>query len=287
MSDKNLKFFRIYQQGHGNLTALYYGDENDCSIKQKINFPDDSMSLSDQNHCLAVICMCIDFYRSINWNSESWYRGDNLDIIVSEPEGGVDYPYYYPDENDNSIEFASYPPQCRSFDLIAHEAGHAIMATFVNPNKCYGEAAAISEAFADLTTIFARLYNPEEIKVINAANFDDLWSISLLTTIEDSGMVSSRKLRKNMHGSTSVALASRVFAIMAETYQSRYESDSSHEILFETAKEIGFLWMTAVSEAFKRKEPIFCDIRDAMLEKCTDQEISNIIESEFSFWGIS
>lgn len=150
----------------------------------------------DLVHTFTVARMTLDMYvrdLKIDWkwnwdlNLAAGQKKTPLKIICHAGEkpnavyhrGKKALKFYY------FTEGASTTYLCRSFDIVAHETGHAILDA-LKPRlySCHdGQAGALHEAFADLTAIFAILDQLDMCEDIIAETKGDLRQAKYLTAI--------------------------------------------------------------------------------------------------------
>ena len=114
----------------------------------------------------------------------TWQWGDEAAIEVY-PRAGMDTNAYY-NRKERSLRFFYFHPYddenaplvytCRSFDIVAHEAGHAILDA-LQPgylSSWHPQTGGLHESFGDLTAIFTMLAQMDQCEAIIAESKADL-----------------------------------------------------------------------------------------------------------------
>ncbi len=128
--------------------------------------PRESDWLFDASHTYAVVRLTVNMYQQLlgtrllwQWNNEK-----NIEPLKIYPHAGFAKNAYY-DRTAKALKFFyvffyDKPPvfACRSFDLVAHETGHAVLDAlqprWLGKDVVSPHAAALHESFCDLTAIF-------------------------------------------------------------------------------------------------------------------------------------
>jgi hypothetical protein len=162
----------------------------------------------DAVHTFAVIRQTLTMYERFRYPAPvpwQWNTGGNTDALVVFPRAGVTQNAYY-SRNQKALKFfyfdtASPPPShtvytCRSFDIVAHECGHAILdglkpgwLSIGNPPQTGG----LHEAFGDLTAIFLTLSQLDQCEAIVAQTKANLHAKNFLSDMaEEFGLALGR-----------------------------------------------------------------------------------------------
>ncbi|HEU4852709.1 MAG TPA: hypothetical protein VFT37_11220 [Telluria sp.] len=108
------------------------------------------------------------------WNSE-----ENTDPLQVFPHGLSNVMNAYYSRHENCLKFGDFVPAgsksrvytCRSFDIVAHETGHAVL-DGLKPNWLLADqppqTGALHEAFGDLTAIFLTLSQLDQCEAVIA-----------------------------------------------------------------------------------------------------------------------
>lgn len=144
------------------------------------------------------------FPTSVPWQ---WNNRGNTDPIQVYPRAGETMNAFY-SRKDRALKFFSFIPPgigengiervytCRSQDLVAHAAGHAVL-DGLKPSWILTEhppqTGALHEAFADLTAIFLMLTRPEQVGAIVTQTKANLHNTLYLDDlVEDVGLALGR-----------------------------------------------------------------------------------------------
>jgi hypothetical protein len=162
----------------------------------------------DAVHTFAVVRQVLTMYqrfrlpKPVPWQ---WNTGGNTDPLSVYPRAGATQNAYY-SRNQKALRFfyfdsATPAPShtvytCRSFDIVAHETGHAILdglkpgwLSIGNPPQTGG----LHESFGDLTAIFLTLAQLDQCEAIVAQTKADLHAKSFLSDMaEEFGLALGR-----------------------------------------------------------------------------------------------
>jgi hypothetical protein len=162
----------------------------------------------DAVHTFAVVRQVLTMYqrfrhpKPVPWQ---WNTGGNTDPLSVYPRAGVTQNAYY-SRNQKALRFfyfdsATPPPNhtvftCRSFDIVAHETGHAILdglkpgwLSIGNPPQTGG----LHESFGDLTAIFLTLAQLDQCEAIIAQTKANLHAKNFLADMaEEFGLALGR-----------------------------------------------------------------------------------------------
>lgn len=151
-------------------------------------FPVNSAEL-DCAHTFAVVRQTLTMYQRARGGAPIpwvWNTGGNTDPLSVFPRAGTAPNAFY-SRNERALKFFSFTPSgapapiftCRSFDIVAHEAGHAILdglkpgwLAFGNPPQTGG----LHEAFGDLTALCLALSQLDQVEAaiaLTKANLHD------------------------------------------------------------------------------------------------------------------
>ncbi len=157
----------------------------------------------DAVHTYAVVRQTIDMYehalakygsgKKIAW---SWNAAGDMRPLLVYPHGLADQANAYYTRFDHSLKFGHFMPKdgdervyaCRSSDIVAHEAAHAIL-DGLKPgwmrSKRPAQTGALHEAFGDLTAVFLVLSQFDLIDALMVDTEGDFTSDSFLTRIAE------------------------------------------------------------------------------------------------------
>lgn len=202
---------------------------------------------------------------------------------------------YFFDDDGNLIY------TCRSFDIVAHEAGHAILDA-LRPgyldNSWHPQTGGLHESFGDLTAIFTMLSQMDICETIVAESKLDLHARNFISTIaEQFGNAvngHSRGLRNAINDlklsdvTTRVHDISRVFTgaiydIIVELFNAHL--DLEHYDPAETLFRVGRFVLSYLIVAILRgpeNNATFKDIAIQMIEIIEDDQWKKIAKSQFT-----
>ncbi len=183
---------RIAIQGMPVLTPNVFGD---LIIDQAAN-PDGF----DSAHTFAVVRMVLTMYQRqrggvvIPWQ---WNSPSNTDALQVFPHAGLTQNAFY-SRGTKSLKFFFFdtttpPPAhrvftCRSFDIVAHETGHAIL-DGLKPGWLNAGAppqtGGLHESFGDLTAIFLALSQLDQVEAIIAVTKANLHAKNFLSDLAE------------------------------------------------------------------------------------------------------
>jgi hypothetical protein len=142
----------------------------------------------DAVHTFTVIRQVLTMYERVFnrtgvWDVFNWQWGK--DPVTVYPHAGVEANAYY-SRNERALRFFYFRPSgtdealqlytCRSFDIVAHETGHAILDA-LKPGfleSWHPQTGGMHEAFGDLTAIFTMLAQMDQCEAIIAESKADL-----------------------------------------------------------------------------------------------------------------
>jgi hypothetical protein len=162
----------------------------------------------DAVHTFAVVRQVLTMYQRFRLPAPvpwQWNTGGNTEPLSVHPRAGVTKNAYY-SRSQKALRFfyfdTSTPPPshtvylCRSFDIVAHEVGHAILdglkpgwLTIGNPPQTGG----LHESFGDLTAIFLTLSQFDQCEAIIAQTKANLHAKNFLSDMaEEFGLALGR-----------------------------------------------------------------------------------------------
>ncbi|HKP53754.1 MAG TPA: hypothetical protein VJ183_14020 [Chloroflexia bacterium] len=182
---------RITIQGLSPVTPNVFGDF--------IQTPD--TDAFDAVHTFAVVRQTLTMYQRAMGGSPlpwQWNSATNTDPLQVFPHGLPNTMNAFYQRNIKSLKFGDFIPPgtppgprvftCRSFDIVAHETGHAILdgikpgwLLMGNPPQTGG----LHESFGDLTAIFLSLSQFDQVEAIIAQTKADLHSKVFLADVAE------------------------------------------------------------------------------------------------------
>lgn len=154
----------------------------------------------DAVHTFAVVRQVLTMYQRalglpLPWQ---WNTGTNTDLLKLFPHAGMTANAYY-SRTEKALKFFYFRPPntaptdpliftCRSFDVVAHETGHAVLdglkpnwIMFGNPPQ----TGALHESFGDLTAIFLTLSQFDQVEAIIAQTKGNLHDKTFLSDLAE------------------------------------------------------------------------------------------------------
>jgi hypothetical protein len=164
-------------------------------------------------HTFAVVRQTLTMYqRALSSISTAaampwqWNGSTNTDALSVLPHGLPDTMNAFYSRSDKGLKFGDFirpgssPPQrlytCRSFDIVSHETGHAILDGLKPSWIMSGNAlqtGALHESFGDLTAIFLALSQFDQVEAIIAQTRGNLHDKTFLSDLaEEFGLALGR-----------------------------------------------------------------------------------------------
>lgn len=152
----------------------------------------------DTVHTFAVVRQTLNMYQralggaALPWQ---WNSPTNTDRINVFPRAGITQNAYY-SRGDKAIKFFYFTPPgtsttvytCRSFDIVAHETGHAVLDA-LKPNWLLGsnppQTGGLHESFGDLTAIFLALSQLDQVEAVIAQTKANLHNKTFLADLAE------------------------------------------------------------------------------------------------------
>ncbi|MGI5165173.1 hypothetical protein ACQEU3_12520 [Spirillospora sp. CA-253888] len=146
----------------------------------------------------AVVRQTLSMYERHNGGNPipfAWNVGGNTDRISVFPRAGAGANAFY-SRTAKALKFLSFTPQgqtqeiftCRSLDIVAHEAGHAILDGLKPGWLAVGnppQTGGLHEAFGDLSAIFMALAQPDQADALVALTRANLHDRSFLPALAE------------------------------------------------------------------------------------------------------
>jgi hypothetical protein len=222
----------------------------------------------DAVHTFSVVRMVVNMFSRYNGKEFKWQWGNGA--IKVDPRAGLTANAYY-SRSERALRFFYFKPQnsqnmvytCRSFDIVAHEAGHAYLDALKPSWWGYdGQTGAFHESFGDLTSILLMLSQLDVCDTIIAETKGDLHSESFFNNLADEfgvalgrqgGLRNADNDLKLSEVENEVHDLSQVFTgafydILVDCYNN-YRDDSLYdpaETLFRTGKQMRALLMQGI-----------------------------------------
>jgi hypothetical protein len=161
-------------------------------------FPVADSPEADCAHTFAVVRDSLTLYErllggaAIPW---AWNIGGNADVLNIHPRAGVTANAFY-SRNEKALKFFFFTPTgaiapvftCRSFDIVAHETGHAILDGLKPGWLGFGnlpQTGALHESFGDLTALFLALSQLDQVEAFIALTKANLHAKNFLAALAE------------------------------------------------------------------------------------------------------
>lgn len=259
--------------------------------------PISDVAAFDAVHTYTVVRQVLTMYqrvlgRKLQWQ---WNRNSHVEnAIAVYPHAGRAANAYY-SRNERVLKFFFFTPfsqppgapdvyTCRSLDIVAHEAGHAILDS-LKPNWILSNASpqtgGLHEAFGDLTSIFLILSQLDLVEYIIAETKADLHRPGMMGALAEEfgnalglpeGLRNADNNLKLSEVSNEVHEISQVFTgavfdILADIFTAsrnpRIQDDA--EVLYNVGKYMASLVIRAIENS-PNENASFADVAEAMLE---------------------
>ncbi|MEQ7011218.1 hypothetical protein ABN028_34115 [Actinopolymorpha sp. B17G11] len=248
----------------------------------------------DAVHTWAVVRKTLTMYEQLRgaplpW---AWNTDCNTSEITVFPHAG-ETPNAYYSRSEKALKFFHFTPDpqsspiftCRSFDIVAHEAGHAVL-DGLKPGWLSADAApqtgGLHEAFGDLTAIFlalSQLDQAEALITISKANLHERTFLSNLAEQFGVGLgmpfglrnadndLTLREVGNEVHAISQV-FTGGIYDVLADIFAVEYDrqriSKDPALILVEVAHRLASLLLEGIIAA-PATGATYADIINAML----------------------
>ena len=267
----------------------------------------------DAVHTFTVVRQVVTMYtRALRRTSLSrdfdWQWGSSSPLQVY-PRGGLEANAYY-SRKEKCLRFFYFHPNndessplvytCRSFDIVAHETGHAVLDAlrpgYLSRNM-HPQTGGLHESFGDLTAIFTMLAQMDQCEAIIAESKCNLHAKTFFSSVAEQfgealyghrlGLRNADNDFKMSDVSNQVHEISQVFTgaiydIIADLFQDRlaYEKYDPAETLFRVGKHMTSLVVCSIVSG-PEKNATFSDIAKKMIEIEPKREWKPIIQNHF------
>jgi hypothetical protein len=276
-----------------------------------IFYPMDNPLEFDAVHTFAIVRQVLTMFRralnrlQITQNFNWFWRAEPINVF---PRAGVDANAYY-SRYEKALRFYYFHPSgnelnplvytCRSFDIVAHEVGHAVLDSlkpgFLS-SSWHAQTGGLHESFADLSAIFTMLAQMDVCEAIIVESKAELHNKSFFPALaEQFGEALGRPMGlRNADNdltlsdvTTQVHDISRVFTgaiydILAE-YFDKYQDPSQFdqaESLFRIGKYVTSLVIVSIFQA-PDANATYADIANNMIALEEEEERKDILRNEF------
>ncbi len=267
----------------------------------------------DAVHTFAVIRQVITMYERALLRQDNSYTGFTWQW-GNEPIKTYPYAEYganaYYSRDEKALKFFYFNPNddntkplvytCRSFDIVAHETGHAFLDA-VCPDylvSWHPQTGGLHEAFGDLTSIFTMLSQMDMCEAIIAESKADLHSKSFFPIIGEqfgeaifgkpSGLRNADNDLKMSEVSDQVHDISQVFTgavydILADMFETHLDMEryDPAETLFRVGYRMALLVINALF-LNKHANATYEEVAQTMIELETVEEFKKSILKEFT-----
>ncbi len=251
----------------------------------------------DAVHTFAVVRQVLTMYRrALNRNQVTqnfdWQWGGHAPIDVF-PRAGIDANAYY-SRGLKSLRFFYFHPggnealplvyTCRSFDIVAHEVGHAVLDS-MRPgywDSWHPQTGGLHESFGDITAILTMLAQMDQCEAIVAHSKGDLHAKTFFSAVAEqfgealygrtTGLRNADNDLKLSEVSNQVHAISQVFTgafydILADIFEDYHKPDQydQAETLFRVGKHMTSLIILALLQG-PEQNATYKDIAQKMIE---------------------
>jgi len=279
--------------------------------KDFIFYPEENPLEFDAVHTFTIVRQVLTMLRRALNRMEitqnfNWFWGP--EPIQVFPRAGLDENAYY-SRNEKALRFFYFHPSgdesnpliyaCRSFDIVAHEVGHAALDSlkpeFLS-NSWHPQTGGLHESFGDLTSIFTMLAQMDVCEAIVVESKADLHSKSFFPAMAEQfgkavgrpmGLRNADNDLKMSDVSIEVHDISRVFTgaiydILADFFD-KYQDPGLYdqsESLFKVGKYLTSLVIASIWQG-PDANATYADIANKMIELEEDDERKEIIRDQF------
>lgn len=157
----------------------------------------------DAVHTFAVVRQTLTMYQRVLAAGDggaplpwAWNSGSDTAPLEIFPHGLPNVMNAYYSRNERALKFGHFVPNgapgrmytCRSFDIVAHETGHAVL-DGLKPKWILSSAppqtGGLHEAFGDLTAIFLALSQMDQVEAVIAQTKADLHDKTFLADMAE------------------------------------------------------------------------------------------------------
>ncbi|OKH54609.1 hypothetical protein NIES2101_07325 [Calothrix sp. HK-06] len=270
----------------------------------------------DAVHTYAIVRQVLTMYQRVlgkkmdwQWNSDTHeetikvypHAGETENAYYSREEKALKFFYFTP-PRDSGLTAKVYT--CRSIDVVAHEAGHAVLdslkpqwLSFSSP----AQTGALHESFGDLTSLFLILSQMDQVEYIVAQTKADLHQKSILSQLaEEFGL--AFKLTNGLRNadndlklsqvtlevhSLSQVFTGAIYDVIADLFtagRDPYVRDSA-DVLYQVGKYMVGLTVKAFIKA-PDTNATFADVANAMIELAKAdgrEDCAKFVQKHFEF----
>ncbi len=275
--------------------------------------PEENPKEFDAVHTFTVVRQVITMFRRALKRMEydgkvAWYWGENFPIKVY-PRAGLDTNAYY-SRDGRSLNFYYFHPDgnetlplvytCRSFDIVAHETGHAIL-DGLKPQyltSWHPQTGGLHESFGDLIAIFTMLAQMDQCEAIIAESKADLHVKTFFSAVAEqfgealfgrtTGLRNADNDLKLSEVTDEVHEISQVFTgaiydIIADIFEDHHKPDlyDPAESLFRVGSHMTSLVISGILKG-PDQNATYRDIAKNMIDLETEIKWQEIIKNQFT-----
>ncbi|MDF1576447.1 MAG: hypothetical protein P1P86_14765 [Bacteroidales bacterium] len=276
-----------------------------------IFYPEENPLEFDAVHTFSIVRQVLTMLRrALNrmqiTQNFNWFWGP--EPIQVYPRAGLDANAYY-SRNEKALRFYYFHPSgdtsnpliysCRSFDIVAHEVGHAALDSLKPEylsSSWHPQTGGLHESFADLLAIFTMLAQMDVCEAIIVESKADLHSKSFFPALAEQfglafgqpmGLRNADNDLKMSDVTTEVHDISRVFTgaiydILADFFELSQDPGlfDQAESLFRVGKYLTSLVIASIWQG-PDANATYADIANKMLEQEEDSERKELIRQQF------
>lgn len=229
------------------------------------------------------------------------YAGIDTNAAYDRKNRALKFFYFFPNNDRNKQPIYT----CRSFDIVSHETGHAILDSFKPKylDSSDKETLAFHESFADLTAIMTILSQMDLCETIIAESKADLHNRSFFPILaEQFGVAMGRSYGlRNADQDLSMALVNKkdiyelskvftgaVYDILSDFFDDYQQPDKfdQAESLFRLGKRLTDLLIRSIDRSPDNKVK-FSDIATQMYKIEDKKKFKKVIQKQFKRRGVN
>jgi hypothetical protein len=265
----------------------------------------------DAVHTYTVVRQVLTMYRrafnrnGITQNFDWQWGSDPINVY---PRAGIDPNAFY-DRLNKSLRFFYFHPAgnentplvytCRSFDIVSHEVGHAVLDS-LKPGywgSWHPQTGGLHESFGDLTSIFTMLSQMDQCEAIIVESKGDLHTKTFFPAVAEQfgdALGRSGGLRNadndltlsdvsNQVHDISRVFTGAVYDILADIFEDYHKPDQydQAETLFRVGKHMTALIILSLFNG-PDENATYKDIATKMIEIEPEKKWKTIIKKEFT-----
>jgi len=281
-------------------------------------FEPSSEEAFDAVHTYTVVRQALTMYqRALNERLKwQWNTGGNSEPLSVFPHAGETANAFY-SRNEKALKFFFFRPDgappdspfvhtCRSFDIVAHEFGHAILDSFQPGWLSFSsppQTGGLHESFGDITSVLLVLSQLDQVEYIIAESKADLHQKTILSDVAEqfgaelldrsNGLRNADNNLKLSDVSNQVHDISQVFTggfydVLADAFTASRDPRNTDDaiVLHSVGQKMAVLVLTAVKAA-PAQNATFADVANEMIKvaQAAPDEYPNydvFIENQFT-----